>query len=263
MNILDQVPYSKGTILLGYRGSIAHGMYVPSSDPNSIDDKDFMGIVVPSFEDYFTLDPKKSKWNKGTRERFQGEIDLVEYEIKKMFSLLIKSNPNVMSLLWIKPEHRLIITEEGKELIDNRHLFISKNAFYAFMGYATSQLSKMGKIAGRGFRGEKRSELVEKYGFDTKNGAHCIRLLRMGIEYLKTGEMNVDRTSIDASELLDIKKGKWTSDRVIKEATDLFEQAKDAYEHSTLPEEPDITGIDNLLQNIVAKQFFMRDLDYV
>lgn len=25
-------------ILLGYRGSVAHGMYVPNSDPNSIDD---------------------------------------------------------------------------------------------------------------------------------------------------------------------------------------------------------------------------------
>lgn len=35
-------------ILSGYRGSIAHGMYVPNSNPNSIDDKDtqfggFMG----------------------------------------------------------------------------------------------------------------------------------------------------------------------------------------------------------------------------
>jgi len=30
-------------ILLVYRGSIAHDMYVPQSDPNSIDDKDIMG----------------------------------------------------------------------------------------------------------------------------------------------------------------------------------------------------------------------------
>lgn len=26
-------------ILLGYRGSIAHGTYIPQSDPNSINDK--------------------------------------------------------------------------------------------------------------------------------------------------------------------------------------------------------------------------------
>jgi len=34
------------TIFLGYRGSIAHGMYVPNSDPNSIDDKDIMGFLL-------------------------------------------------------------------------------------------------------------------------------------------------------------------------------------------------------------------------
>lgn len=31
---------------LVYRGSIAHGMYVPSSDPTSIDDIDLMGMVI-------------------------------------------------------------------------------------------------------------------------------------------------------------------------------------------------------------------------
>ena len=35
-----------GTCLLAYRGSIAHAMYVPGSDPNSIDDIDLMGIVI-------------------------------------------------------------------------------------------------------------------------------------------------------------------------------------------------------------------------
>jgi len=33
----------QGTFLLAYRGSIAHNMYVPDSDPNSIDDVDLMG----------------------------------------------------------------------------------------------------------------------------------------------------------------------------------------------------------------------------
>ena len=33
-------------IVLGYRGSISHGMYVPQTDPNSIDDKDVMGEIL-------------------------------------------------------------------------------------------------------------------------------------------------------------------------------------------------------------------------
>ena len=37
-----------GTILMAYRGSIAHGMYTPSTDPDSIDDKDLMGVCLES-----------------------------------------------------------------------------------------------------------------------------------------------------------------------------------------------------------------------
>lgn len=33
----------EGTFLLAYSGSIAHNMYVPTSDPNSIDDVDLFG----------------------------------------------------------------------------------------------------------------------------------------------------------------------------------------------------------------------------
>ena len=36
----------EGLISLCWRGSVAHGMYVPKSDPNSIDDKDLMGIYI-------------------------------------------------------------------------------------------------------------------------------------------------------------------------------------------------------------------------
>ncbi|MEK6325118.1 MAG: hypothetical protein AABN33_26055 [Acidobacteriota bacterium] len=39
-------------ILLGYRGSIAHNMYVPQHDPNSIDDKDLMGVYIAPIEHY-------------------------------------------------------------------------------------------------------------------------------------------------------------------------------------------------------------------
>ena len=39
----------EGLILLGYRGIIAHGMYVPQENPNSIDDKDVMGVFVAPY----------------------------------------------------------------------------------------------------------------------------------------------------------------------------------------------------------------------
>jgi hypothetical protein len=52
-------------ILHGYRGSIAHGMYEPPENPDSIDDKDTMAICVPPLTHYFGL---KEYGSKGTRE---------------------------------------------------------------------------------------------------------------------------------------------------------------------------------------------------
>jgi len=51
--------------------------------------------------------------------------------------------------------------------------------------------------------GAKRKSLVEKFGYDTKNAAHLILLLRMGIEFLSVGVLHVKRH--DAQELLEIK----------------------------------------------------------
>ena len=45
----------EGLISLCWRGSVAHGMYVPKSDPNSIDDKDLMGTYIGPLEHYLGL----------------------------------------------------------------------------------------------------------------------------------------------------------------------------------------------------------------
>ena len=58
-------------ILLCYRGSIAHNMYVPQHDPNSIDDKDLMGVFVAPVEHYLGFGRDDVK------ERFINEWDAV------------------------------------------------------------------------------------------------------------------------------------------------------------------------------------------
>ena len=75
-------------IFLGYRGSIAHGMYVPSSDPNSIDDKDIMGVYFASPSHYLGI-----KQEKETIEKWYNEWDCVYYEFRKLIKLLVKGNP--------------------------------------------------------------------------------------------------------------------------------------------------------------------------
>jgi hypothetical protein len=101
-----------------------------------------------------------------------------------------------------------------------------------------------------GYMGDKRKQLVLEHGFDTKNAAHCVRLLRMCKEFLQTGHMEVYRTS-DAQELLDIKKGKWPLDQVKALAEQLFAEIKVARDTSPLPDGPNRKEAEQLLMDMI------------
>jgi predicted nucleotidyltransferase len=162
-DILREHDYlEKDSILVGYRGSIAHSMYIPSSDPNSIDDKDVMAVVVPPLDHYFGL---RQFGSRGTKELMKGEWDIVTYELLKFMGLLAKSNPNVLSLLWLKENMYLKKSLEGQMLIDNRYLFATKKIYHSFTGYAYGQLKRMTNFKFEGYMGEKRKRLVEQFGF--------------------------------------------------------------------------------------------------
>ena len=298
------------TFYLAYRGSIAHGMYVPPEDRDSIDDIDLMGFVFGEARHYFGL----HEWAaRGTKEVKAGRYDVVLYEIRKAFSLLLRGNPNVLLMLWIQPEHRLLFDDAAREMVENRQLFVGKHVYEAFAGYAHDQLTKMEtrdpdelrqyiavtaelkyrrihpnhkgepfpapdrsdgegrdvaawsdeKLLQRmarfhkkgenlGYLGDKRKQLVLRHGYDSKNAAHLIRLLRMCVEFMNTGDLAVMRP--DAAELLDIKAGKWTLEQVKRNAEELFVEAKTAWEESRLPAEPDYEGVERLLVKLISQR---------
>lgn len=236
--------FPDNTVLAGYRGSVAHNMYLPNTDPNSVDDVDLMGVFMAPVEHYIGITKTKE-----TVERFVGKYDVVSYEFLKFVKLLLKSNPNVMSLLWIRDNHYLKRHEYGQLLIDNRDLFVSKIAYKSFTGYAYGQLKKMEKFNCAGYMGKKRKELVKKFGMDTKNAAHCIRLLKMSTEFLTTGELNVFRQ--DAPMLLEIKTGKWILEQVKAEAKRLFILADEAYVRSKISDKPAYDKIEKIVKDIM------------
>jgi len=241
-------------ILITYRGSVAHGMYIPPKEPTSVDDKDVLSVCVPT-EDYFV--GLKMFGNKGTKEIQENEWDIVVYEIRKFISLLEKGNPNVLSSLWLEPQYYMKVTQAGKLIIDNRGLFVSKKMYHAFRGYAYQQMHKMTHYGVfNGHMGEKRKRLVEKFGYDVKNAAHMIRLLRMCHEFLIDGRLYVHRP--DASQLLEIKRGEWSLDKVMSIGEGLFKSCDMAYEASTLPKEPDYELINKLCVDVVNCTFEER-----
>lgn len=102
------------------------------------------------------------------------------------------------------------------------------------------------------YMGEKRRGLVVRHGYDTKNAAHLVRLLRMCVEFLGDGNMQVYRTN-DAEELKAIKRGEWALDDVKAHAERLFEKARVAREASPLPYGPDHQAISDLVASIALE----------
>jgi len=84
-------------------------------------------------------------------------------------------------------------------------------------------------------RNERRYELESQCGYDSKNIAHCIRLLTQAHEILKDGALRVHRHEIDREFLLEIKRGALNYDEVMDLAEDLMEKIRVASLSSSLP----------------------------
>lgn len=307
-------------LMLARVGSHSHGTYVAPTDPQAIDDVDFMGVVVPPVEYVLGVE----NWEGVNFQR--DELDCVFYSFEKFMRLLVKSNPNVLGLLWLRAEDVVFADPVWTRLVESRMLFSTLDAYNAFIGYAYGQLKrmtafdaktteewdnavKMVETAGwnvnactdktatlpmpnyaalndwlyrrsatperavysaspeswnqlltdakvsiqriharhfQGYMGEKRKALVRKYGYDTKNAAHLIRLMRMCNEFLIDGKLRVYRTT-DADEIRDIKAGRWTLELAQSHAEKLFEDAKVRRDSSPLSETPDRAAVNRLV----------------
>jgi len=251
--LLNYPELSDWCILNAYRGSVAHDMYIPNSDPNSVDDIDIMAVCVPPVDYYIGLN---SYGSRGTREIKYNEWDVVVYEATKLIRLLSKGNPNVLSILWVDPKEYITKRYSGEILLSHRDVFSCKHVYHSFTGYAYSQLHRMTHYVFEGYMGSKRKALVDKFGFDVKNASHLIRLLRMSIEFLNTGELIVKRP--DANELLEIKRGEWELGKVKEEAGRLFKLAEIAYEKSSLPERPDADMVNKICVEVVSSALHLN-----
>jgi hypothetical protein len=301
-------PLEPHLVVLALMGSHSHGTYMPPEDLNAVDDVDLMGFVVPPLEYHLGL-PRWEHW------RIQHEeLDVVLYSLDKAVRLLLKSNPNIVGLLWLRDDEYVHRHPVFEHLHKQRAIFSSQAAAEAFSGYAMDQLKRMEAfdldrmteyeslttvIRARGplpevleadankltyiarnwavdhevlvrfrklhrehfsgYMGEKRKAMVRKYQYDVKNAAHLIRLLRMGIEFLDTGHLQVYRTS-DAEELMRIKRGEWSLEEVKAEAERLFAQVEPARARSPLPSGPDSTTANRLLMDMHRRMLMLSVL---
>lgn len=219
-------------IMLGLRGSHAHGTATADTD-----DIDLIGVYFAPVSHYLGVINGHDGTVKITVSVDSIVWDVVCYELRKFVSLLLKQNPNVLQTLFLPDDMVLMRRAEWLRLKGARHLFLSKLAYYSFVGYAWDQLKRMERKDFRRTMSATRWEIIQRYGYDTKAAAHLIRLLIEGMHFLQTGTIRIPVPYTD--QIISIKRGEWSREDVIREADVLLEKAKKALEESPLPEEPD------------------------
>jgi len=146
-------------ILLTLGGSHAYGMEKGSSD------LDVRGIALNPKEDILLGTDFEQVVNTDT--------DTVIYSFNKMIQLLTSNNPNTIEILGCRPEHYLHLSRLGRELLDNKKMFLSKICIHTFGGYAGSQLRRLENKAAR-LTGQAQNEAyilksIQNAKYDFKN----------------------------------------------------------------------------------------------
>jgi predicted nucleotidyltransferase len=99
-------------------------------------------------------------------------------------------------------------------------------------------------------RNPARAELERSHGYDTKHAMHLIRLMRMGLDVLQTGELRVRRD--DAERLSAIRDGALSFDELLAMAGDLQRAMEAAAAATQLPLDVDYERVDGLLVELLG-----------
>jgi len=247
--------FEKVVIAEFYRGSIAHNMFI--SDPENefpSDDQDVMVVYHYPIQYYWTLESYHQ--NKDVFEEKHEDIDVVGYEIKKMFHLLSGLNPNTTPSLYTREQDFTQLSPTWKYVMENRDVFIKKSLIRdVYFGYAQDQYRRMvDKKSWFGYMGAKRKNLYEKIGYDAKYAAHAIRLMRMGQEFLRDGMPQVFREN-DRDELLEIKEGKWSLEKIQSLYSMEMLNLEKEFRKSKLPEKDTKHSVNKLLYEVMEMIF--------
>lgn len=216
-------------ILLGLGGSYAYGTNIDSSDV------DCRGIALNS--------KKEILLGNGFEQVENKETDTVIYSFTKIVSLLSNCNPNVIEMMGLKPEHYLYISPIGKELLENKKLFLSKKAVNSFGGYANSQLRRLDNKAVRLVGQEQR----EKHILNSINNAYINfkeRYFQYPDDAIKLYIDKSDNEDMDSEIYMDVNltryplrdyKAMWSEmNNVVKDYAKIGKRNKHAIEHNKL-----------------------------
>lgn len=240
-------------------GSFAYGV----SDDNS--DQDIYGFCIPPKNMiFFHLDGEIEGFGR-QKQRFgqwqdphivdadEGkEYDFQIYNIVKYFNLCMENNPNMLDSLFVPQNCVIHATKIANMVRERRKDFLHKGMWPKFKGYAYSQLHKMRSKENE--PGSKRTQLREKYGFDTKFAYHTIRLLSQAEQILIEGDVDLQEKG-RREHMKAIRRGEVSMDDIIEWASAKERQLEELYHKSKLPWGPDEEKIKQLLLDCLESHY--------
>jgi len=216
-------------ILLTLGGSHAYGTNVEGSDV------DIRGCALNAKDEILT--------NKNFEQFVNEATDTTIYSFNKLISLLTNVNPNTIELLGCKPEHYIYLSPIGKELLDNRHLFLSKKCIHSFGGYANAQLRRLDNKAVRLVSQSEREQHILN-SIDNASYTFKDQFLSYDEDAIKLYIDKSEREEYDTEIFMDINlkhyplrdyKGMWsTMNTIVKEYSKIGQRNANAIEHGKL-----------------------------
>jgi hypothetical protein len=219
-------------------GSGVHGIAIKGTD-----DHDEMSVFIEPIghvigtEEPMNIVTYRTK-PEGVRSE-PGDIDLSMYSLRKYVRLAAVGNPTALLPLWCPPESVIHMNAIGADLRNLRDAFMSQEAVHRFLGYMFSQHERM---MGRGKQNRVpvRPELIERYGWDVKYGAHALRLAYQGYEICTTGQLSLPLPEESRQHVLAVKRGEVSRQDVSRAIVGLTKMSKQLLENGTpLPAAPD------------------------
>lgn len=151
----------------------------------------------------------------------------------------------LLSELKIASEDRFTLAARSMAMEENFIHYLQRER-----NYATARQHWDQYVQWRNTRNEDRAKLEAQYGYDVKHAMHLVRLLRMCREILTEGRVIVKRH--DAKELLEVRNGMWTYDRLMTWAEREDQELTELMATSALPPHPSRKALDRLCCDLVA-----------
>lgn len=208
----------------------------------------------------FAYDPKELWTGKDCYKTYdfnKDQYDIVIHSFHKFLHLLSKANPSIITLLGTKNEHILICSDIALEIIKKKDIFLTKEIFKTFGGYANQCLSRIHKSYNSNnpntisfsdpelkHRNRQKGDMKELY----KHCCHLILLYYIGIDILTKKEIITYREK-EHDLLMSIKTGNYPLEKIFILQEKLEKEFQNARDNTKLPDNVDYNLIYEFAKN--------------